>query len=74
MKLKFEFIDEDTGQRIVIKNKDNKFFFHNSDVHDTTSGLFGYEISMEGEIINTGSGFLTLEEAMEDALADINGE
>lgn len=40
----------------------------------TSSGLFGYEISMEGEIIYTGSGFLTLEEAMEDALADINGE
>lgn len=42
------------------------------DVGSTCSGLFVYEISMEGEIIYTGSGFLTLEEAMEDALSDIN--
>ena len=42
------------------------------DAGSTRSGLFGYEISMEGEIIYTGSGFLTLEEAMEDALSDIN--
>ena len=42
------------------------------DAGSTSSGLFGYEISMEGEIIYTGSGFLTLEEAMEDALYEIN--
>ena len=34
MKLKIEFIDENTGQKIVVKNKDTKVMYHNSEVHD----------------------------------------
>lgn len=58
MKLKFEFIDEDTGQKIVIKNKDNKVFYHNSDVHDSKeyeelTGKFVEFDTVERDIIYT---------------------
>jgi hypothetical protein len=34
MKLKIEHIDEDTGIKTVIKNKNDEVYYHNSDVHD----------------------------------------
>lgn len=57
MKLRFEFIDEDTGQKIVIKNKDNKVFYHNSDVHDSkefeelTGKIMQFD-TVERELVN----------------------
>lgn len=58
MKLKIEFIDEKTGQRIVVKNKGNKVMFHSSDIHDSGGfeELTGKVMSLEPqekEIINT---------------------
>lgn len=58
MKLKFEFIDEDTDQKIVIKNKGNKVFYHDSDVHDTgeyeelTGKIMKFD-AIEKEMVNT---------------------
>jgi hypothetical protein len=34
MKLKIEFIDENTGQKIVVKNKGTKVMYYNSDDTD----------------------------------------
>ena len=58
MKLKFEFIDENTGQKIVVKNKDAKVMYHNSDVHDASEyeELTGKVLRLEPnerEIVNT---------------------
>jgi len=58
MKLKFEFIDENTGQKIVVKNKDAKVMYHNSDVHDAGEyeELTGKVLRLEPnerEIVNT---------------------
>ena len=64
MKLKFEFIDEDTGQKIVIKNKDNKVFYHNSDVHDSKE----YE-ELTGKIVE----FDTVEREMIDTFYKLAG-
>lgn len=58
MKLRIEFIDEDTGNKIVVKNKGTKVFYQNSDVHDSgefqelTGKVMKLE-SNEREIINT---------------------
>lgn len=58
MKLKIEFIDENTGQKIVVKNKGTKVMYHNSDVHDTGEyeELTGKVLKLESnekEIVNT---------------------
>lgn len=58
MKLKFEFINEDTGQKVVVKNKDTSVFYHDSDIHDTNEyeELTGKVLSLskeQREIINT---------------------
>jgi hypothetical protein len=34
MKLKIEFIDENTGQKISVKNKGSKVVYHDSEIHD----------------------------------------
>lgn len=34
MKLRIEYIDEDTGIRIVVKNVVDVVYYHNSDIHD----------------------------------------
>lgn len=34
MKLKIEFIDENTGQKIVVKNKGTRVMYQNSEIHD----------------------------------------
>ena len=34
MKLKLEHIDEETGIKIIVKNKGDEVYFHNSDCHD----------------------------------------
>ena len=34
MKLQLQYTDEDTGARIIVKNKGNEVFYHNSEVHD----------------------------------------
>ncbi|MCK9417708.1 hypothetical protein M0Q97_13780 [Candidatus Dojkabacteria bacterium] len=58
MKLKIEFIDENTGQKIVIKNKNSKVMYHNSDVHDSgefeelTGKVMKFEPN-EKELVNT---------------------
>jgi len=58
MKLKIEYIDENTGQKIVVKNKSDKVTYHNSDVHDAGEyeELTGKILSLptfERTIINT---------------------
>lgn len=58
MKLKIEFIDENTGQKIVVKNKETKVIYHNSDVHDAGEyeELTGRVLKLEPnerEIVNT---------------------
>ena len=58
MKLKIEFIDENTGQKIVVKNKDTKVMYHNSEVHDSGEyeELTGKVMKLEPnerEIVNT---------------------
>ena len=34
MKLKLEHINEDTGIKVVVKNKGDEVYYHNSDIHD----------------------------------------
>ena len=34
MKLKIQFIDETTGQKIIVKNKGSKVAYHDSEIHD----------------------------------------
>ena len=34
MKLKLTYIDEETVMRIVVKNKRDEVYYHNSDIHD----------------------------------------
>ena len=34
MKLKLEHINEETGVKVVVKNKDDEVYYHNSDIHD----------------------------------------
>ena len=59
MKLKIEFIDENTGQKIVVKNKGAKVMYHNSEVHDSgeyeeLSGRVMLNLEpIEREILNT---------------------
>lgn len=58
MKLKIEFIDETTGQKIVIKNKDSKVLYHNSEIHDSGEyeEMTGKVLKLEPnerEIVNT---------------------
>ena len=58
MKLKIEFIDENSGQKIVVKNKDTKVMYHNSEVHDSGEyeELTGKVMRLnpnEREIVNT---------------------
>lgn len=58
MKLKIEYIDEDSGQKIVVKNKGTKVFLHNSDTHDSREyeELTGQVSKLEGaekEIVDT---------------------
>lgn len=58
MKLKIEFIDENTGQKIVVKNKGEKVFYQNSDIHDSREfeQLTGKVMKLESnerEIVNT---------------------
>lgn len=58
MKLKFEFIDENTGKKIIVKNKDTKVMYHNSEVHNSgeyeelTDKIMKLEPN-EREIVNT---------------------
>jgi hypothetical protein len=57
MKLKIEFIDENTSQKIVVKNKGSKVFYQNSNVHDSGEfeELSGRVMSLEPnekEIVN----------------------
>lgn len=35
MKLKIDYIDENTGQRFIIKNKHLRVYYHDSNVHDS---------------------------------------
>ena len=58
MILKIEHIDENTGQKIVVKNKETKVMYHNSDVHDAGEyeELTGKVLKLESnekEIVNT---------------------
>lgn len=58
MKLKIEFINENTGQKIVVKNKHTKVMYHNSEVHDSGEyeELTGKVMRLEPnerEIVNT---------------------
>jgi hypothetical protein len=58
MKLKIEYINENTGQKIVVKNKNNKVYYQNSEVHDSGEfeELTGKVLKLEPnerEIINT---------------------
>lgn len=34
MKLKIEFIDEDTDRVFIVKNKHDAVFYHDSNIHD----------------------------------------
>ena len=34
MKLKLTYIDEETGVKVVVKNKGNEVYYHISDIHD----------------------------------------
>jgi hypothetical protein len=34
MKLKLDFIDEETNERLIVKNKGTKVFYHSSEIHD----------------------------------------
>lgn len=34
MQLKLEYINEETGVKVVVKNKGDEVYYHNSDVHD----------------------------------------
>jgi hypothetical protein len=58
MKLKIEFVDQNTGQKIVVKNKETKVMYHNSNVHDAgeyeelTGKVMKLETN-ESEIVNT---------------------
>lgn len=58
MKLKIKFIDENTGQIIIVKNKETKVLYHNSNIHDHNefeiiSGQVMKLEPNEKEIINT---------------------
>jgi hypothetical protein len=58
MKLKIEFIDENTGQKIVVKNKGTKVMYQNSNIHDSGEfeELTGKVLKLEPnerEIVNT---------------------
>ena len=49
MKLRIEYIDEDSGEKIIVKNKGNKVLFHSSEIHvpmefeDLTDRVFKFE-------------------------------
>lgn len=34
MKIKIEHINEETGVKVVVKNKGDEVYYHNSDIHD----------------------------------------
>ena len=58
MKLNFTFIDEDSSQRIIVKNKGEKVFYHDSEVHDSGEyeEVTGKVLKLEPkvrEIVNT---------------------
>lgn len=35
MKLKIEYINEETNQKIIVKNKGSKVVYHNSETHNS---------------------------------------
>jgi len=38
MKIRLEYIDEESGEILILKNKESKVFYHDSKIHD--SGKF----------------------------------
>ena len=34
MKLKIEYINEDTSEKLILKNRDGKVYYHSSRTHD----------------------------------------
>lgn len=34
MKLKFQYINEETGEKLILKNEGSKVFYHSSEIHD----------------------------------------
>lgn len=58
MKLKLKHIDEKKGIKIIVKNKGNEVYYHNSDIHDPkefeklTEQIFNND-DIERDLINT---------------------
>lgn len=58
MKLKMEFINEDTGKKFVVKNKGTVVMYHDSEIHDKSEyeELTGRVMRLEPnerEVVNT---------------------
>jgi len=50
MKLKIEYLNEDTGEKLIVKNDGEKVFYHYSEFHDPKE--FG---QLTGAIIKIGA-------------------
>ena len=57
MKLRLEYIDEETGVKVIVKNKGDIVYYHTSDVHDprefqSLTGLMFRGTDIERNLIN----------------------
>lgn len=68
MKLKIEFINEDTSQKIIVKNKGNKVFYHDSDIHDEREyeELTGKVLKLDFSIRKIIESFYNLSSSLSD--------